>query len=118
MTPPSLTLPSHCLLSKWGFGDGDLPDHLWDYMDELKWNAMGIDWHPVLRLLVRRHLLPILEQDVTVYDIETNHNPIRAELVDGQEIDCHEDNKHVPLTPDSVVVSWDQIETAIREVAA
>lgn len=115
VAPPSLMLSSHCLLSKWGFGDGDLPDHLWDYMDELGWDGAGVDWHPALRLLVRRHLLPVLDQQVEVYDIETSHNPIRVESVDGVEIDCHESNKHITLTPEHVVVSWEQIETAIRE---
>ncbi|WP_327230819.1 hypothetical protein [Streptomyces murinus] len=81
---PHLTLFSSDLLSKWGFNDGDDPDDWLDYCE-----AHGIDYNTVdfpLVALVRRYLLPVLDQDVTVVEIETIHNPIRAELVDGIDV--------------------------------
>ncbi|MFJ7100176.1 hypothetical protein [Streptomyces albogriseolus] len=84
MTEPHLTLFSSDLLSKWGFNDGDDPDDWLDYCE-----ANGIDSTELsfpLVALVRAYLLPKIEQDVTVVEIETCHNPIRAETVDGQEM--------------------------------
>lgn len=84
MTEPHLTLFSRDLLSKWGFNDGDDPDDWLDYCE-----AHGIDYKAVdfpLVALVRRYLLPALDQDVAVVEIETSHNPIRAHLVDGIDV--------------------------------
>jgi hypothetical protein len=84
MPEPVLTLFSSSLLSKWGFNDGNDPDDWLDYCE-----AHGIDYNAVdfpLVALVRQHLLPVLDQDVTVVEIETSHNPIRAELVDGIDV--------------------------------
>jgi len=116
-TPPTLTLFAHSLLSKWGFNDGDEPEHLLDYMDEVEinYNALPIDWHDALRSLVRKHLLPALAANghqVEVYDIDTIHNPIRASKVDGVEIDDYARNDGVQLNPDSVTVSWADVACA------
>lgn len=84
MTEPHLTLSSSSLLSKWGFNDGDDPDDWLDYCE-----AHGIDYNEVdfpLVELVRRFLLPRIEQEITVVEIETCHNPIRAESVDGADV--------------------------------
>ena len=84
MTEPHLTLFSRCLLSKWGFNDGEAPDQWYDYCDNL-----GVDWTKLefpLTALVRKYLLPAMGQDVTVCDIETSHNPIRAETVNGKNV--------------------------------
>lgn len=81
---PRATLFSADLLSKWGFNDGDDPEVWLDYCE-----ANGIDYNTVdfpLVELVRRYLLPALDQDVTVVEIETIHNPIRAETVDGIDV--------------------------------
>ncbi|MBL3669060.1 hypothetical protein JL475_24315 [Streptomyces sp. M2CJ-2] len=84
MSEPRLTLFSSCLLSKWGFNDGADPDDWLDYCE-----ANGIDYNAVdfpLVALVRTYLLPKIEQDVTVVEIETSHNPVRIETVDGQDV--------------------------------
>jgi hypothetical protein len=81
---PHLTLFSSSLLSKWGFADGDDPDDWLDYCE-----ANGVDYTRLdfpLVALVRRFLLPRIEQAVTVAEIETCHNPIRAETVDGRDV--------------------------------
>lgn len=82
-----LTLHATCLLSKWGFGDGDvLHDWAWDNCDR----GFDVNVHEVLRGLVRRFLVPAIEDAghvVEVYDIETIHNPIRASILNGEPVD-------------------------------
>jgi hypothetical protein len=115
-----LRLYSDGLLSKFGFNDGDQPDDVADWLE-----ADGIEygrapWHPVLRRLVREHLLPVIDQNVAVYDIETIHNPIRAETVDGVQVDDYQrDPTAVPtLTPDHVDVPYAVVLAAVREEIA
>lgn len=84
MTEPHLTLLSSSVLSKWGFNDGNDPDDWLDYCE-----VRGIDYNALdfpLVALVRRHLLPRIEQPITVVEVETSHNPIRAETVNGQDM--------------------------------
>jgi hypothetical protein len=82
------------LLSKWGFGDGDASDAYLDWLD-VRDLPYPENWHGVLRHLVRTRLLPLIVEDIEVYDIETNHNPIRASKVNGVEIDDYADNDNV-----------------------
>jgi hypothetical protein len=114
---PKLLLYSECLLSKWGFNDGDEPDFWLDWCDEqgLDYNARGWDWHATLRRLVREHLAPKLEQRVELVDIETIHNPIRVETVDGVEVDWYAD-RPIALTPDHVEIPFSEVLRVVREV--
>ncbi|MEU9894247.1 hypothetical protein ACIBCS_27840 [Streptomyces phaeochromogenes] len=106
---PSLTLHSDGLLSKFGFNDGDDPDEWLDYCE-----ANGIDYNEVdfpLVQLVRQHLLPALDQAVTVYEVETAHNPIRAHTVDGVEVRGN-DTVHgepIELTPEQVTIPMSEV---------
>lgn len=113
----SLTLFSDGLLSKWGFWDGDMPDHVWDYCAAE--GLTSVDWHATLRRLVRNYLVPALDQSVEVVDIETIHNPVRASKVDGADV---EDEWYLEtttrLTPECVTVTIEQVRAAIDEVAA
>ncbi|MFJ4974198.1 hypothetical protein ACIP6X_02405 [Streptomyces coeruleorubidus] len=109
MTEPSLTLFSRCLLSKWGFNDGEAPDQWFDYCDNL-----GVDWTKLeypLTALVRHCLLPVIEQDVTVVEIETSHNPIRVEKISGQDVTevWYGRAPEPTLTPDAVDVPMAQV---------
>ena len=117
MSEPSIYLWSDSLQSKWGFGDGDIPDSILDHVgDEV---GFALDWHAVLRKLVRKHLLPALEDaghSVEVYDIETNHNPIRASKIDGVDVDDYSD-RNVPTRLDGVKITWPQIKQAIDQSA-
>lgn len=110
---PRLLLTSASLLSKWGFNDGDAPDDWLDWCDD-----QGIDWrelpswrHGILPALVRRFLLPALDQGVTVTEISTSHNPIRAQAVGTQDVeDCwHGDGPAVLLTPEYVEVPMTEV---------
>ena len=85
MSEERLRLYSVGLFSKWGFKDGDCPDIVLDYCD-----AHGLaypeDWHGLLIQMVRSKLLPALKQQVTVEEIDTIHNPIRATTVNGRDV--------------------------------
>ncbi|MEU1302800.1 hypothetical protein ACWEQC_21300 [Streptomyces shenzhenensis] len=114
MAEPHLTLFSSCLLSKWGFNDGCDPDDWLDYCE-----ANGIDYNAVdfpLVPLVRRYLLPVLDQDVTTVEIETNHNPIRAEKVDGVDVTevWFGRAPAPPLTPEYVDVPMSEVAKLAR----
>ncbi|WP_329114410.1 hypothetical protein [Streptomyces sp. NBC_01353] len=106
---PTITLFSRDLLSKWGFNDGDDPDAWLDWCEQ-----QGIDYNQLgypLAALVRRHLLPAIEQNVTVVDVESSHNPIRAEVVDGVDVfDVWRGRAPEPtLTPDHVDVPMGEV---------
>jgi hypothetical protein len=105
-------LRADCLLSKWGFGDGDAPDHYLDWLDgrELPYPE---GWHKILRHLVRTRLLPLVIEDIEVYDIETIHNPIRASRVNGVEIDDYADNDNV-LRDLAVNITFEDVYDAQR----
>lgn len=110
---PKLPLFSDCLLSKWGFGDGDEPDAFWDWREEH--GEPDVDWHATLRQLVREHLVPKLDQRVELIDVETTHNPIRANAVDGVEVDWYADSP-IKLTPERVDIPYSEVLRIAREV--
>lgn len=103
--PPSVYLHSQCLLSKWGFSDGD----------ELSWlMEHGFNNHKeVLVELVKTKLLPALEQSVEVEIISTSHNPIRAVTVNGVDVThFHYESMldiDIEITPESVEVPSHEI---------
>lgn len=118
--PPTLRLFSDGLLSKWGFGDGDEPDQVWDSLDEQDIDYATFSWHPVLIQIVRRYLLPVLTQEVTVVEIETIHNPIRAETVNGVDVTdgwYDSSDSSVRLTPEFVDVPMSEVLRVALEVA-
>jgi hypothetical protein len=113
-TEPSLTLHTDDLLSKFGFNDGDDPEDWLDYCD-----ANGIDYNEIefpLVQLVRQYVLPVLDQRVTVVEIETLHNPIRARTVDGIEV-RGEDTVYgdpIELTPETVTIPMAEVARLAR----
>lgn len=121
-----VTFFTNCLLSKWGFGDGDmLDDLLWDHGYGEVWQQeqdtrpdsdFSFD-HRVLIRVVEEHVLPAVRQhhDITTYRILTIHNPIRAEEVDGDPVAHPSDDR--PLTPDHVEVPVDAILAIAAEEA-
>ncbi|MFC8075952.1 hypothetical protein ACFUN8_10445 [Streptomyces sp. NPDC057307] len=109
MTEPTITLFSSSLLSKWGFNDGDDPE-LWLAWCETRGidhNAFDFPW----AALVRKYLVPVIEQDITVVNIGTMHNPIRAATVDGADVtEAWSGRAPAPiLTPDAVDVPMPEV---------
>lgn len=104
MSEPSIALYSASLLSKWGFNDGDTPDEWLDYCDDHGIDYLKIDF-PLVEL-VRRFLLPKIDQKITVVELDTHHNPIRAREVDGVDMFevWHGKAPEPVLTPEFVTV--------------
>lgn len=86
-----------------------------DYWDEVG-TPYPEDWRAALRTLVRAHLLPALAQhhSIEIVDIQTNHNPIRASVVDGVDVEeCwHGDRDEPRLTPEAIGVPYSAIASA------
>ena len=81
-------LRSSCLLSKWGFGDGDLFS---DYVHEnyiVCWpdtQEFAMD-SQVLKMAVERYLLPALPVPVRLQCFVTQHNGVRVHPDDYEEL--------------------------------
>ncbi|MFC9609118.1 DUF6221 family protein [Streptomyces niveus] len=109
VTDPALTLFSVDLVSKWGFNDGDTPESWLDWCDTqgIDYNAFDFPW----AALVRKHLVPVIEQDITVVEIMTMHNPIRAATVNGADVtEVWSGRAPEPtLTPDAVDVPMAEV---------
>lgn len=113
------------LLSKWGFGDGDqLDDLLYDngYGDvweterlSLPDEAFSFD-HRVLIRCVETFVLPQVREhhEITTYRIHTIHNPIRASLIDGEDVD-DTSGRWCDLTPPTVEVPVAQVLAIAEE---
>lgn len=119
MDEPKLTLFADGLLSKWGFNDGDVPDDILDWL-EAHGHGWRIEWHPVLKMLVERHLLPVLAQRVEIVNIGTNHNPVRAQTVDGTDVEgCWSGPQPEPtLTPEYVEIPMSEVAKIAAELGA
>lgn len=114
---PTLLLVADGLLSKWGFLDGDTPDEVLDYCDKHGLTYGDKDWREdVLPMLVRTYLLPELEKHhtITLTTIGTSHNPIRASIVDGQDVeDEWTEDTTTTLTPECVNVPMTAVVEAM-----
>lgn len=89
------------LLSKWGFSDGD---RLSDYVfEESRAYDFQFDCHKALEELVKRYLLPKLDKKVEVMFVESIHNPVRAEMIDGEYYTNHYEHDDNGLLGDVVV---------------
>lgn len=109
-----LFLHADALLSKWGFNDGStLFDWWWDRFDE----SPSFDDADVLHALVLAYLVPALRSaghSVEIVRIETSHNPVRAEKLDGVEVDHYENGQIQP--PVWVTISPEQVDEIVRKV--
>lgn len=105
-TPETVQFNSDCLLSKWGFGDGNMLDWLYDHNSDY-------DPHATLIECVRRKMLPALKQTVEIREIGCCHNPCRAGTVDGVDVTdlWYDSSKKLdaPLSPEWVVMSGAEI---------
>lgn len=99
------------LLSKWGFGDGDMLDDL------LYDNELGsVDAHGVLIEIVKTRLIPKIKQVVNVYTVQCAHNPIRANSVNGVEVDCYNNNNDIRLEPEFIDIKDSEILEIARAI--
>lgn len=130
-TPPDLILFSSGLLSKFGFGDGDPFEAITEWYHDQHGEGLmrhcdcpsfdlGVSDDDLLRLLVRRYLVPALDQRVELVDIETSHNPVRASRVDGVDVEeCWYGRQPEPtLTPEDVEISYADVLRAVEELRA
>ena len=105
-TPETVHFFTSSLLSKWGFGDGDDLDWLYEHNRDY-------DPHATLIECVRRKMLPALKQTVEIREIGCCHNPCRAGTVDGVDVtDLWYDSSKTldpPLSPEFVVMSGAEI---------
>jgi hypothetical protein len=104
------------LLSKWGFEDGDrLSDFMYDNKSEFEDKVNG---HELLEELVKRYLLPLLKDKVEIYFIQTIHNPVRAEMINGRYYRNHYEHDDDGLLGDvSVELTLDEIEAVAKEMS-
>lgn len=118
MSTETLILHVNDLLSKWGFGDGDLPDELWHWLDTRGIDPSSRHWDAVLRHLVRERVLPVLDQQVEAVDVYGIHNPIRAGTVDGVDVtNCwYGDAAKPTLTPATVEISFLDVLATIESI--
>jgi hypothetical protein len=120
----TLHLSTRGLLSKWGFDDGDPFDEVAEWFHDRHGEPvmghcdcgffdLGVDDRELLVAVVRRFVLPVLDQRVEVEVIETCHNPIRATSIDGAPVDDEVHYNRLPepaeITPDSVAVPYEEI---------
>lgn len=109
-----LHLDAESLMSKWGFSDGEaLNDWWWDQYDE----APPFDDALVLHALVVAYLVPALRaagHQVEIFTIQTNHNPVRAETLNGVEVDHYSLQDHLD-PPVSVTLSPEQVTEIVRK---
>ena len=101
---------TNSLLSKWGFDDGDILDGL------LYDNGLDVDAHKVLIKVVKTLLLAKIKQNVEVIEIHTIHNPIRAQTVDGVEINNYKYGHGDLLTPKVIDIDDDEIIKIAKEI--
>ncbi len=104
------------LLSKYGFGDGDLlvcllSDHGFTDMH-----------NQVLAEAVVQYIVPTVNRKIELLQVEnwnwTAHNPIRAKRVDGVEVDDTGDNENLALTPRFVDIEKEAILDIARRIRA
>jgi hypothetical protein len=116
MDEPTFTLDAESLLSKWGFGDGDaLSDWWWDnYGAELPFND-----HDMLHALVLAYLVPAIHdaaREVEIIRIDTIHNPVRADTLDGVQVDHYSQRGWRIDPPIEVAVTRAQIEDLVEKL--
>jgi hypothetical protein len=113
--PDYIRFPTAGLLSKWGFGDGDMLEDVLDEWLDGKWpdedfaaDALGFE-HRVLVRVVREHVLPHVTTPVEVYELGTIHNPIRAKTVNGGPWDDYTTDVDGWLEPEYVDVPLSEV---------
>lgn len=115
MADGGFLLDAESLMSKWGFGDGDALDEWW--WDRFAADA-EFDTDELLYALVLAYLVPAMRERghvVELVRIETIHNPVRAGMLDGVEVDHYADGDHFD-PPIYVVITVEQVLEMVRKI--
>lgn len=124
MQDDNATVPQYCsfytegLLSKWGFGDGDMLDELcWSFEDD---HGIDVSGQWLLKEAVKRFVVPQIQETLEVVEIETIHNPIRTQTVNGQKVDWfnRNDEPQPELHPEVVNVPVSDLLALAKELQA
>lgn len=85
------------LLSKWGFIDGGLlDDMLYGLLESREISLRQLDAVDSRKLLcwaVENYVLPKIKSDVGIVFRATSHNPVRADRVNGMDVDWFSENE-------------------------
>ena len=113
-----MTFHTNDLLSKWGFGDGDmLTDLLLDNNLEVPYSAERMRYdHVVLIEVVKTHVIPRIDASIVAVEYGSLHNPIRASEVNGKEVDWFKYNEGIRLSPETVEVDDADILAIARRI--
>lgn len=115
------TLWPEGLMSRWGFQDGDVihqDDDFWDYANEHGVDLLTVERDWLLLAVVQTFIVPVVDQVLDVFHMETQHNPVRTRTVDGHLIDhrLDEDDQPVHLTPREITVPYADVLALAREL--
>lgn len=101
---------TEALLSKWGFDDGDLLGEM--LLEKLGEDYFKLDQKEILFEVVRDHIVPKISNNIEIYYINTCHNPVRADKVDGIRVNDTGDND-ISIVPEKIEVE----DNIILEIA-
>lgn len=114
----TVRLHSASLLSKYGFNDGDDPE---EWLDWCEGNGIDLSRARInsfpLAAAVKKFLVPLIEQDITVTELVTAHNPVRIQTLDGHDMTgvWHGTLSEPELTPAYVDVPMTEILKLAQE---
>lgn len=124
---PILVLNPRGLYSKYGFNDGDMPDHIREWFESQAYDLDSLDWHETLFNLVNEFVLPrvTLPAGTSLWRIHSAHNPARVRDEAGNDVYDSDDwhaNVHVDLSlPDArdlfefeYLQPWEPNETTVQ----
>lgn len=101
------------LLSKFGFKDGDILDDIWFDVEDSGIEPK-IDRHQFLIKVVKELLIPKIDNNIELLEIDTIHNPIRASKVDGIDINSFDDN-NIIINPKFIEIESELLEKFLVE---
>lgn len=101
-----ISIKTDGFLSKWGFHDGDIFDDFLE--DHGETCAMGYA-HKFLERVLKELVIPKIKNKIEIVFIETIHNPVRAEKVDGKEVNWYRENPDITIDPEFIILTEDEL---------
>jgi hypothetical protein len=116
MSDHNFLMDAESLCSKWGFGDGDaFDDWWWDTYDE----DAPANSDDILHALVLEYLVPAMRAAnwfPVLCRIETIHNPVRAESLNGAGVDWYDGEYPNFDPPIQGSVTREQVEQVVQRL--